>query len=291
MADELSPKDAEARATRRLRRVGLVVTFVWVTGLGVYFLGLAWTDAGLRCPRLDPRAWRENVGFLVDWTSLIVLSCSFAALLWWPKHVIETIADLWARHRDNVKAFLRQLLSRFEPAQAPGASSERSKEQVARHSSRDSGSSAPETGAKEAPQSPTPSQPTTVGPRPSAAAGAKAHRRVPWVQIFVVLAVIVGMGFSLQRCAVDQPQPPDQGPEEPPATEPDEIGNNSNRTYVMREGDGRGAVEAITRGISDPLVRAICTEALESDPMNRPPQDRRQRPGHVVSLPEACPTP
>lgn len=290
MADELSPGDLEARAARRLRLVGLVVTFVWVAGLGVYFLGLAWTDAGLHWPRIDPRAWRENVGFLVDWTSLIVLSSSFVALLWWPKHLVETIADLWARHRDKVKTFLRDLLGRFEFAQPTGGSSERTKEPAARSSSLDGGSSAPETGAKEAAQTPSQPQPTAEGPRPSGAPPASAaHRRVPWVPIVVGIAFVVVVGFSLQRCAVEQP--PDQGPEETPVADPNEGGTNSGRTYVMREGDGRGAVQAITRGISDPLVRGRCTEALESDPMNRPPQDRRQRPGHVVSLPDACPTP
>jgi hypothetical protein len=290
MADDLSPEEAETRAARRLRCVGFLVTIVWLDGLGVYVWGLASTDTGLRWPRFDPDAWRENVGFLVDWTSLIGLSGSFIALLWWPKHVVETIANLWARHRDRLIALLRDLIRSF--AQAPSASSRHDNEPVASSSGLDVGSSAPEAGAKQRPQTSTPQQPVAVDPNPSSATPQKAaRRRTPWARTFVVIAVVVVVGLLLQRCTVERPQPPDQGPEETSVTEPGERGNNSNRTYVMREGDGRGAVEAITRGISDPLVRARCTEALERDPMNRPPQDRRQRPGHAVPLPDECPTP
>jgi hypothetical protein len=281
MTEELSPKDTEARAARRLRLVGVFVTVVWIAGLVVYFWGLASTESGLRWPSIDPRAWRENVGFLVDWTSLLALSGSFIALLWWPKHVVETIFALWARHRDKVRAFLSDLLGSLVSNRATGSSSQPREPNVppSRFSKESSNAAFEET-----PQ--TPAQPSAASSRQSV----DSRRARAWKRIFVATAVAV-VGFSFLGWAFNRTPLSDKSSAEKPIIGRDAIGSDSNRVYIMREGDGQGAVEAITRGISDPIVRARCTEALESDPMNRPPQDRRQRPGHVVLLPTACPTP
>lgn len=309
MADELLPKDEEARnataaqtgAAKRLRSVGIVVTFVWVVGLGLYVCGLGLTDAGWRWPRIDPRAWRENVGFLVDWTSLILASGSFIALLYWPKSVVEIIADLWAIHSKKLEKFFLRMLSRIEAGQARGTPSRgpfpSERENSSEHENSSERAKSPELAKEAFDDRPAPSVKSFVlEPRPQEAAKTSASRqeaivhphkpafrrvtaargriRSVWFFNFFVLLIVA-------LVAADWPQPPD--PPDPPNPPP--------RSYVMREGDSRGAVKAITRGIRDPLVRAQCIEALESDPMNQPPHDRRQRPGHVVLLPDACPTP
>lgn len=289
MADEVSPKDPEERAARRLRRVGIAVTVVWLAGLGFYVCGLGSTDNGWRWPSIEPRAWRENVGFLVDWTSLILMSGTFFALLWWPKHVLQTISDLLAKHRDKFEEFLRGLFRRSEAVRTPREQPIRTDAAIVRESDAESETSPSEARSEEAVSAPVVSPP--IAPEaPEVAAATPLRRTGHWWWFGFVLAV-AALLICLRWCAVDHPPSIEQPMPTPPEARSAEGRASGVRTYTMREGDGLGAVYAITRAIRDPAARARCVQALESDPSNRPPHDRRQRPGHVISLPDECPMP